>query len=91
MPKFSLRLSSIVSKKNLGEREEGMDLHFLKALGFALATLGPGLGIGLIGYGALSGGSRNPDTQQWLFVTAIVLTAFTEGLGIVALAFIFLL
>ena len=41
-----------------------MELEYLKYVGAGLAmlgTVGAGLGIGILGYGALQGIARNPD------------------------------
>ncbi|MFH1382263.1 MAG: ATP synthase F0 subunit C [Chloroflexota bacterium] len=53
------------------------------AAGFGM--LGPALGLGLIGYGALSGIARNPEASGPILTNMILVAAFTEALGIYAL------
>ncbi len=57
------------------------------AVGLAagLGMLGPALGLGLIGYGALTGISRNPEASGPILTNMILVAAFTEALGIYAL------
>ena len=50
-----------------------------------LGLLGPGLGIGLIGYSALQGIARNPEASGPIMTNMIVVTAFCEAIGIYAL------
>jgi len=66
-----------------------MEPEAMKMLAIGLAAglglLGPGLGIGLIGYSALQGIARNPEASGTMFVPLIVVTAFCEAIGIYAL------
>ena len=57
------------------------------AIGLAagLGLLGPGLGIGLIGYSALQGLSRNPEARGPIGTNMILAIAFAEAIGIYAL------
>ena len=50
-----------------------------------LGLLGPALGIGLIGYSALQGISRNPEASGPIMTNMILVTAFCEAIGIYAL------
>ncbi|MBA7675804.1 ATP synthase subunit c [subsurface metagenome] len=50
-----------------------------------LGLLGPGLGIGLIGYSALQGIARNPEASGPIMTNMILVTAFCEAIGIYAL------
>jgi F-type H+-transporting ATPase subunit c len=50
-----------------------------------LGLLGPALGIGLIGYSALQGISRNPEASGSIMTNMILVTAFCEAIGIYAL------
>jgi F-type H+-transporting ATPase subunit c len=60
-----------------------------KYLGAAIAAgaglLGPGLGIGLIGYSALQSIGRNPEASPNILTNMILAIAFAEALGIYAL------
>ena len=53
------------------------------AAGFGM--LGPGLGLGLVGYSALNGISRNPEASGPIFTNMILVAAFIEALGIYVL------
>jgi len=50
-----------------------------------LGLLGPGLGIGMIGYSALQGISRNPEASGPIMTNMILVTAFAEAIGIYVL------
>jgi F-type H+-transporting ATPase subunit c len=50
-----------------------------------LGMLGPALGIGLIGYGAVTGIARNPEASGPIFQNMILTAAFVEAIGIYVL------
>jgi F-type H+-transporting ATPase subunit c len=50
-----------------------------------LGLLGPGLGIGIIGYGAMQALGRNPEASGPIMTNMILVTAFAEAIGIYAL------
>jgi len=50
-----------------------------------LGALGPGLGIGFIGFGAMQGLARNPEASGPIMTNMILVTAFAEAIGIYAL------
>ncbi len=50
-----------------------------------LGMLGPALAIGLIGYSALQGISRNPEASGAIMTNMILVTAFAEAIGIYVL------
>ncbi len=60
-----------------------------KMLGAGIAAgaglLGPGIGIGLIGYSALQSIGRNPEAASNIMTNMILAIAFAEALGIYAL------
>jgi F-type H+-transporting ATPase subunit c len=66
-----------------------MDAEVMKMLAVGLAAglgmLGPALGLGLIGYSALSGIARNPEASGPILTNMILIGAFTEALGIYVL------
>ena len=66
-----------------------MDPEAMKMLAVGLAAglgmLGPGLGIGLIGYSALQGLARNPEARGPIMTNMILVTAFAEAIGIYVL------
>ena len=51
----------------------------------ALGVLGPGIGIGILGGMAASAIGRNPDSAGQIRGLAIILAAFAEGLGVLAI------
>lgn len=55
------------------------------ALAIALGSLGPGLGLGMIGSKAMEALGRNPEAGDAIFVPLILSLAFTEAIGIYAL------
>ncbi|MBI4067180.1 ATP synthase F0 subunit C [Candidatus Gottesmanbacteria bacterium] len=61
----------------------------LKSIGTALAigagAIGPGIGIGLIGMGALQAIGRNPETESKIRTNMILAIAFAEAVAIYAL------
>ncbi len=60
------------------------------ALFVAIGGLGPGIGIGLIGKGAMEAIGRNPEASNKIFVPMILGFAFAEAIAIYALVASFL-
>ncbi|MBI4202192.1 MAG: ATP synthase F0 subunit C [Chloroflexi bacterium] len=65
----------------------------LLAAGIAggLGMLGPGIGIGILGAGALNAIGRNPEARGPILTNMILAIAFAEALGIYALVVAILL
>jgi len=55
------------------------------ALAIALGTIGPGIGIGLIGAKAMEAMGRNPEATSTIQTNMILAIAFAEALGIFGL------
>jgi len=55
------------------------------ALAIGFGAIGPGVGVGLIGQGALSAIGRNPDAADKVQGFAIICIAFAEAVAIYAL------
>ena len=55
------------------------------AIAIAIGAIGPGLGLGMIGKGAMEALGRNPEAADQIFVPLILSLAFTEAIGIYAL------
>jgi len=51
----------------------------------AIGTIGPAIGVGLIGYAACKGIARNPQAAGSIQTMAIVAIAFAEAIAIYAL------
>lgn len=66
-----------------------MDVESAKEIGAALAiglgTIGPGIGIGLIGAKAVEAMGRNPEVTGTVQTNMILAIAFAESLGIFGL------
>ena len=62
------------------------------AKGIALiALIGPGIGIGLIGMGAMNAIGRNPGAAKEVFTPMLIALAFAELLGLLAFLSLFLI
>ena len=63
------------------------DVMKMLAVGIAagLGMLGPALALGLIGYSALTGISRNPEASGPILTNMILIGAFAEAIGIYVL------
>ena len=57
------------------------------AVGIAagVGLLGPGLGLGLIGYATVTALGRNPEARGPIMTNMILIAALTEAIGIYAL------
>lgn len=55
------------------------------ALAIGLGAIGPGIGIGLIGKGALEATARNPEAANEIRTILILSIAFAEAVAIYAL------
>ena len=63
-----------------------MELRDLAAaLAIGLGTIGPGIGVGLIGKGAMEAIGRNPEAGNQITTTLILGIAFAEAIAIYAL------
>ncbi len=72
-----------------------MDIDTARLIGMAVAAgvgvLGPGIGIGLIGAGAMNAIGRNPEASGKIVSNMILAIVFTEALGILALVVSFII
>ncbi len=68
---------------------ETMNPETLKMLAAGLAmglgALGPGIGIGILGYGAMQALGRNPEARGPIMTNMILAIAFAEAIAIYAL------
>ena len=60
-------------------------------LGYGLAAIGPGIGVGLIFAAYISGVARQPEAQSRLQSIAILGFALAEALAIIGIALAFVL
>ena len=72
-----------------------MDVHAAARLAAGIAigfgAIGPGIGIGFVGRGAMESIGRNPEAQNKVQGTLILGLAFIESLAIYALVIAFIL
>ena len=54
-------------------------------LAIGLGAIGPGIGIGILGYGAMQALGRNPEARQAILTNMILAIAFAEAIAIYAL------
>jgi F-type H+-transporting ATPase subunit c len=66
-----------------------MDAEAVKMLAAGLAmglgALGPGIGIGILGFGAMQALGRNPEARGPIMTNMILAIAMAEAIGIYAL------
>lgn len=58
-------------------------------LGYGLAAIGPGIGVGLIFAAYINGVARQPEARGMLQTIAFTGMALTEALAILGLVFVF--
>jgi F-type H+-transporting ATPase subunit c len=72
-----------------------MDAEAVKMLAAGLAmglgALGPGIGIGILGYGAMQALARNPEAKGPIQTNMIIAIALAEAIGIYSLIVAFIL
>lgn len=55
----------------------------LKVIGYGLAAIGPGIGIGIACYGCCIATARQPELQGRLFTNFIIGAALAEALALI--------
>lgn len=60
-----------------------------KALAIGIGSIGPGLGIGMIGAKAMEAIGRNPEAAGKILVPMLLAAAFAEAIAIYALVIAF--
>lgn len=60
-----------------------------KAIAIGIGALGPGFGLGLIGYSAMQSIGRNPEAAGKILVPMLLIAALTEAVAIYALVVAF--
>ncbi len=63
----------------------------LNMIGYGLAAIGPGIGIGLVFAAVIQGTARQPEAKGALMGTAWIGFALTEALAIIGIALAFAL
>jgi F-type H+-transporting ATPase subunit c len=77
----------ILSKRSQNKKNKKMDsiAGLAPALAIGLGAIGPGVGIGLIGLGAMEAIGRNPEAAGKIQTGMILAIAFAEAVAIYAL------
>ena len=65
-------------------------LDALKLVGYGLAAIGPGIGIGIACYGSCVATARQPELQGRLFTNFILGAALAEALGLIGFVLAFI-
>jgi F-type H+-transporting ATPase subunit c len=65
--------------------DEGGAKLLAAGLAIAVGVIGPGVGIGILGAGAMNAIGRNPEAAGSITTNMILAIAFAEALGIYAL------
>ena len=63
----------------------------INVIGYALATLGPGIGVAWIFASVINGTARQPEARGAMMSTAFIGFAVVEALAIIAIALAFVL
>jgi F-type H+-transporting ATPase subunit c len=59
--------------------------YLAAGLAMGLGALGPGIGIGILGYGAMQGLARNPEARGPIMTNMLIAVGLAEAIGIYAL------
>jgi len=60
----------------------------LSVIGYGLAVIGAGIGVGLSAFGGATGTARQPEMQPQIFQTFILGAAFSEALALIGFVLI---
>ena len=60
-------------------------------LAIGLGAIGPGIGVGVLGFGAMQALGRNPEARGVIFTNMIIMVGMAEAVAIYALVVAFLL
>ena len=71
--------------------EISLGIAALKLVGYGLATMGPGIGIGIACYGCCVGSARQPELAGRLFTNFIIGAALAEALALIGFVLAFIL
>ena len=71
--------------------ETVLTLAALKLVGYGLAAIGPGIGIGIACYGCCVASARQPELAGRLFTNFIIGAALAEALALIGFVLAFIL
>lgn len=88
---FSMRLRDGATNNNKSFMDIESGRLIAMALAAGLGVIGPGIGIGIIGGGAMQAIGRNPEASGKIVSNMILAIVFTEALAILALVVAFII
>lgn len=65
--------------------------YLAAGLAIGLGAIGPGIGVGVLGFGAMQALGRNPEARGVIFTNMILMVAMAEAIAIYALVVAILL
>ena len=68
-----------------------MTITALKVIGYGLAAIGPGIGIGVAAYGCCVGTARQPEMAGRIFTNFIIGAALAEALALLGFVLAFII
>ncbi|WP_283171407.1 ATP synthase F0 subunit C [Curtanaerobium respiraculi] len=71
--------------------ETTLIISALKVVGYGLAAIGPGIGIGIAAYGCCVGTARQPELAGRIFTNFIIGAAMAEALALIGFVLAFIL
>ncbi len=80
----------IMAAEEVGAGLSGDISGSLALVGYGLATLGPGLGIGIVAANAVQAMARQPEAAGMVRTTMFLGIAFTEALALIGFVLFFL-
>jgi F-type H+-transporting ATPase subunit c len=80
----------IMAAEEVGAGLSGDISGSLALVGYGLATLGPGLGIGIVAGNAVQAMARQPEAAGMVRTTMFLGIAFTEALALIGFVLFFL-
>jgi F-type H+-transporting ATPase subunit c len=83
-------LAVLAAAQILAQEAAGGITGNLNVLGYGLATLGPGIGIGYLAGNAVQAMARQPEAANMVRTTMFLGIAFTEALALIGFVLFFL-
>lgn len=81
---------AVVNAATVLAQEAGGITGSLNVVGYGLAAIGPGIGIGIVAGNAVQAMARQPEVANMLRTTMFLGIAFTEALALIGFVLFFL-
>jgi F-type H+-transporting ATPase subunit c len=81
---------AVVSAATVLAQEAGGITGSLNVVGYGLAAIGPGIGVGIVAGNAVQAMARQPEVAGMLRTTMFLGIAFTEALALIGFVLFFL-